>query len=164
MKVDEFLKKLDADFFVGVPDSQLKELCNHLMYNYGLDKEHHIIAANEGNCVAIAAGYHLSTGKIPVIYMQNSGEGNIINPVVSLTNSKVYSIPMIFIIGWRGKPGVHDEPQHVFQGEITLKLLEDIGIKYCVLSKELSEESVNKNVIELKKQLEYSICCGKKLF
>ena len=154
MNVEKFLKKLDVDFFVGVPDSQLKELCNHLMYNYGLDRAHHIIAANEGNCVAIAAGYYLSTGKIPVVYMQNSGEGNIINPVASLTSSKVYSIPIIFIVGWRGKPGVHDEPQHVFQGEITLKLLEDIGIKYCVLNNELNEESIDKNICELKKQLE----------
>lgn len=154
MNVEKFLEKLDADFFVGVPDSQLKELCNYLMYNYGLDKSHHIIAANEGNCVAIAAGYHLSTGKIPIVYMQNSGEGNIINPVASLTNSKVYSIPMIFIIGWRGKPGVHDEPQHIFQGEITLKLLDDIGVKYYVLSKKLDEESINKYVSEFKKYLE----------
>ena len=153
MKIEKFLKTIDADFFVGVPDSQLKELCNYLMHKYGLDKNHHIIAANEGNCVAIAAGYYLSTGKFPVVYMQNSGEGNIINPVASLTNSKVYSIPMIFVIGWRGKPGIHDEPQHAFQGEITLKLLEDIDIKYNVLNSEISEESAIRNINELMKRL-----------
>ena len=100
MKLD-FLKEFD--FFAGVPDSQLKSLCNYLMATYGISK-HHIIAANEGNAVALAAGYHLATGKIPVVYMQNSGEGNIINPVASLLNDKVYGIPCVFVIGWRGEP------------------------------------------------------------
>ena len=102
-----------ADFYTGVPDSQLKALCNYLMHTYGIDPKHHVIAANEGNCTALAAGYHLATGKVPVVYMQNSGEGNIINPVASLLNDKVYAIPMIFVIGWRGEPGIHDEPQHL---------------------------------------------------
>ena len=102
MKVEKFVEIVGSDFYTGVPDSQLKPLCNYLMMKYGINKEHHIIAANEGNCVAIAAGYHLATGKIPVVYMQNSGEGNIINPVASLLSGKVYAIPMIFIIGWRG--------------------------------------------------------------
>ena len=106
-----FLKEFD--FFVGVPDSQLRPLCDYLMEIYGVDSKHHIIAANEGNCVAIAAGYHLATGKVPVVYMQNSGEGNVVNPVASLLNEKVYGIPCVFIIGWRGEPGIHDEPQHV---------------------------------------------------
>lgn len=83
------------------------------MSTYGIDSKHYIIAANEGNCVALAAGYHLATGKVPVVYMQNSGEGNIINPVASLLNDKVYAIPTVFIIGWRGEPGLHDEPQHI---------------------------------------------------
>ena len=122
MKIEDFIKVLDADFYTGVPDSQLKPMCNYLMSRYGIDSKHHIIAANEGNCVAIAAGYHLATGKVPVVYMQNSGEGNIINPVASLLNEKVYAIPMVFVIGWRGEPGVHDEPQHIYQGEITIKL------------------------------------------
>ena len=106
MEVKQFVKVLNADFYTGVPDSQLKALCNYLMNKHGIDKNHHIIAANEGNAVAIAAGYHLATGKIPVVYMQNSGEGNIINPVASLLNDKVYAIPMIFVIGWRGQPGI----------------------------------------------------------
>ena len=81
MKVIDFVKILKSNFYTGVPDSQLKALCNYLMNTYGIDKSHHIIAANEGNCVGLAAGYHLATGKVPVVYMQNSGEGNIINPV-----------------------------------------------------------------------------------
>lgn len=136
MRVEDLVQIINADFFTGVPDSQLKALCNYLMDTYGIDPKHHVIAANEGNCVALAAGYHLSTGKIPVVYMQNSGEGNIINPVASLLNDKVYAIPMVFIIGWRGEPGVHDEPQHIYQGEVTLKLLEDMGIRSFVIGRD----------------------------
>jgi phosphonopyruvate decarboxylase len=135
MKVDKLFEILDADFYSGVPDSQLKALCDFLIDKYGIDPKHHLIAANEGNCVALAAGYNLATGKVPVVYMQNSGEGNIINPVASLINEKVYGIPMIFIIGWRGEPGVHDEPQHIYQGEVTIKLLEDMDIKAFVIDK-----------------------------
>lgn len=142
MKVEQFTEILGADFFTGVPDSQLKALCNHLMHVYGIDPRHHVIAANEGNCAALAAGYHLATGKVPVVYMQNSGEGNIINPVASLLHEKVYAIPMIFVIGWRGEPGIHDEPQHIYQGEVTLKLLEDMGIAAFVISKESTPEEV----------------------
>jgi phosphonopyruvate decarboxylase len=142
MKVEKLVKIIGADFYAGVPDSQLKALCNYLMNTYGIDQKHHIIAANEGNCVAIAAGYHLATGKIPVVYMQNSGEGNIINPVASLLNDKVYAIPMIFIIGWRGEPGIHDEPQHIYQGEVTLKLLEDMDINTFVIGNDTTEAEV----------------------
>lgn len=133
MKVEHFAQILGADFFTGVPDSQLKALCDYLMDQYGIDPAHHLIAANEGNCAALAAGYHLATGKVPVVYMQNSGEGNIINPVASLLDSHVYAIPVVFVIGWRGEPGVHDEPQHVYQGEVTLRLLEDMGIQHFVV-------------------------------
>ena len=142
MKVESLVNIIGADFYTGVPDSQLKALCNYLMDTYGIDQKHHIIAANEGNCTALAAGYHLATGKIPVVYMQNSGEGNIINPVASLLNDKVYAIPMIFIVGWRGEPGVHDEPQHIYQGEVTVKLLEDMDIKTFVLSKDTTEDEL----------------------
>lgn len=139
MNAEVFLKVLDADFYTGVPDSQLKALCNCLMATYGIDPKHHVIAANEGNCTALAAGYHLATGKTPVVYMQNSGEGNIINPVASLLNDKVYAIPAIFVVGWRGEPGVHDEPQHIYQGEVTVRLLEDMGIRTFILSKDTTE-------------------------
>lgn len=139
MKVESLIKALDADFFTGVPDSLLKPLCNYLMHTYGIDPHHHIIAANEGNCTALAAGYHMATGKVPVVYMQNSGEGNIINPVASLLNDKVYAIPVIFIVGWRGEPGVHDEPQHIYQGEVTRKLLDDMEIENSVITMDTTE-------------------------
>lgn len=154
MKVIDLVKTINSDFYTGVPDSQLKALCNYLMNTYGINKEHHVIAANEGNAVALAAGYHLATGKIPVVYMQNSGEGNIINPVASLLNDKVYGIPMIFIIGWRGEPGVHDEPQHIYQGEITLKLLDDMDIKYFVIDKETSIDEIIKIMKDFNEVLE----------
>lgn len=153
MKVEDLVDVLGADFYSGVPDSQLKALCNYLMNKYGIDSKHHIIASNEGNCAAIAAGYHLATGKVPVVYMQNSGEGNIINPVASLLNEKVYAIPTIFIIGWRGEPGVHDEPQHIYQGEITLKLLENMDIEYYVIDKDSSREDVASKMNEFKSLL-----------
>ncbi|MCM1367601.1 MAG: phosphonopyruvate decarboxylase [Roseburia sp.] len=142
MKVQTFVKLLGAEFFTGVPDSQLKALCDYLVKTYGTDGRHHIIAANEGNSAAIASGYHLATGKVPVVYMQNSGEGNIINPVASLMNDKVYAVPCIFVIGWRGEPNVHDEPQHIYQGEVTLKLLEDMDIAYTVLDKSTDENEL----------------------
>ncbi len=142
MKVETLIKIIGSDFYTGVPDSQLKSLCDYLMAEYGIDPKHHVIAANEGNCTALAAGYHLATGKVPVVYMQNSGEGNVINPAASLLNAKVYAIPVIFIIGWRGEPGVHDEPQHIYQGEVTLKLLEDMDIKPFVVGKDTTDGEV----------------------
>ncbi len=142
MQVESFVNTIGADFFTGVPDSQLRALCDYLMDKYGIDPKHHIIAANEGNSAALAAGHYLATGHCPIVYMQNSGEGNIVNPVASLLNQKVYAIPMIFIIGWRGEPGVHDEPQHIFQGEITLKLLEDIGIEYYIVGVDTTEKDI----------------------
>ena len=144
MKVEEFVAGVGADYYTGVPDSQLKALCNYLMATYGIDPKHHVIAANEGNCTALAAGYHLATGKVPVVYMQNSGEGNIINPVASLLNDKVYAIPVVFIVGWRGEPGIHDEPQHIYQGEVTVKLLEDMDIATFIIGKETTDEEVEK--------------------
>lgn len=146
MKLD-FLK--EYEFFTGIPDSQLKPLCNYLMDIYGISNSH-IIAANEGNAVALAAGYHLATGKTPVVYLQNSGIGNIINPVASLMNNKVYGIPCIFIVGWRGEPGIYDEPQHIFQGEVTVKLLEDIDIKTYIISKNTKGEEIKKKLAEWK--------------
>ena len=142
MKIEKLINIIESDYYVGVPDSQLKALCNYLMDRYGIDPNHHIIAANEGNAVGIAAGYHLATGKVPVVYMQNSGEGNVINPLASLLSNKVYAIPVIFIIGWRGEPGVHDEPQHIYQGEVTLKLLEDMNVKSFVIQKDTSDDEV----------------------
>lgn len=133
----ETLRGHDIDFYAGVPDSLLKNICAYIADN--IDDKHNIITANEGNAIGLAAGYHLATGKIPVVYMQNSGEGNIINPLASLTDKEVYRIPILLVIGWRGRPGVHDEPQHVKQGKVTLSLLETMGIDYQVLSKDENE-------------------------
>jgi len=130
----EMLKSYGINFFAGVPDSLLKNICAYIAEN--IDEKHNIITANEGGAVGIAAGYYLATSKIGVVYMQNSGEGNIINPLASLTDKEVYKIPLLLLIGWRGKPGVHDEPQHVKQGKVTLSLLETMGIRYEVLSKD----------------------------
>ncbi|SEQ15426.1 phosphonopyruvate decarboxylase [Butyrivibrio sp. TB] len=153
MDANVLLEQLDSDFFCGVPDSQLRTFVDALYSKYGVYNDHHIIAANEGNAVGIAAGYHLATGKIPVVYMQNSGEGNAINPIASLLNDKVYAIPMIFVIGWRGQPGVHDEPQHIYQGEITLKLLEVMGVEYCVVTQETTKEALIEQIEKFKMQL-----------
>ena len=153
MKVKNFVDIIGAEFYTGVPDSQLKALCNYLMDTYGIDPKHHIIAANEGNCTALAAGYHLATGKVPVVYMQNSGEGNVINPVASLLNDKVYAIPVIFVVGWRGEPGIHDEPQHIYQGEVTVKLLEDMDIKTFVIGKDTTEEELTSVMNDFNKVL-----------
>ena len=122
------------DFYAGVPDSLLKNLCAFITDH--ADAAHNIIAANEGGAMGLAAGHYLATGQIPVVYMQNSGEGNIINPLASLTDPDVYNIPVLLVIGWRGKPGVHDEPQHVKQGKVTTGLLNVMGIDYTLLSKE----------------------------
>lgn len=143
MKAETFLQKIGSEFYAGVPDSQLRALCDYLMDKYGMDGEHHISCANEGNAAALAAGYHLATGKIPVVYMQNSGEGNIINPVASLLSDEVYAIPIVFVIGWRGEPGVKDEPQHSYQGKVTLKLLEDMDIPSFVMDKDVTEEQLD---------------------
>ena len=128
------LKEYSIDFYAGVPDSLLKNICAYITDN--LPAEQNIIAANEGGAMGIAAGYHLATGKVPVVYMQNSGEGNIINPLASLTDKEVYNIPVLLLIGWRGCPGVKDEPQHVKQGKVTTGLLNVMGINYAILPKD----------------------------
>lgn len=148
------VKALDKfDFYTGVPDSLLKPLCDYLYDKYGITPNKHIIAANEGNCAALASGYHMATGKIPLVYMQNSGEGNIVNPVASLMNDNVYGIPCVFVIGWRGEPNVHDEPQHVFQGAITLKMLEVMDIDYFIIDKQTTEEQVDSQLNKWQKAL-----------
>lgn len=131
------LIKNGTDFFAGVPDSLLKNFCAYVTDNAPSEK--HIISANEGSATALACGYHMATGKIPMIYMQNSGEGNMVNPMLSLADRDVYSIPMLIVIGWRGEPGVHDEPQHVKQGKVTCDLLDAMKIPYEVLSENEAE-------------------------
>lgn len=128
------LKKQKISFFAGVPDSLLKELCACLTDS--IPAQDHIITANEGNAVALAAGYHLATGEAGMVYMQNSGLGNTVNPLTSLVDPAVYAIPVLLLIGWRGEPGVHDEPQHITQGAVTLAQLDALNIPYCVLPTE----------------------------
>lgn len=154
MKAETFLDVTGCEFFTGIPDSQLKGLCDYLMDTYGTDGGRHIIAANEGNCVALAAGYHLATGKVPLVYLQNSGEGNIINPAASLTSDDVYAVPVIFVVGWRGEPGVKDEPQHAFQGRVTLKLLEDMDIASFVVDPDVTEEKLRAVMNDFRKRLD----------
>lgn len=140
----DWLTARGVDFFAGVPDSLLKPVCFYLADHVG-DK--HVVAANEGGAVALACGYHLATGKVPLAYMQNSGQGNAINPMLSLADSDVYSIPMLLLIGWRGEPGTKDEPQHVKQGKVTVSLLEAMGIPWRVLDAE--PDAARRNVDEL---------------
>ncbi len=137
----DFIEKLRAggvEFFAGVPDSLLKNLCAYITDN--MAREKNIIAANEGGAVGLAAGYHLATGKTGCVYMQNSGEGNAVNPLLSLMDADVYKIPLLLIIGWRGEPGAHDEPQHVKQGKVTLSLLKTMGIPYSVLDENWEQQ------------------------
>jgi len=141
-------KKEDVDFFSGVPDSLLKNICSYIADN--TPSENHIIAANEGNALAIGVGYHLSTGKVPLIYMQNSGLGNVINPLLSLADQDVYSVPLLMMIGWRGEPGVKDEPQHKKQGRVTVALLEAMEIPYKVLT---ADSNIEEAEVTLKAML-----------
>src|SRR5436305_4918300 len=128
------LSKCNITFFTGVPDSVLKDICAYITDHTGCNR--HIITANEGNAVALAVGHYLSTGYAGLVYMQNSGLGNAVNPLTSLADPAIYSIPLLMLIGWRGEPGTKDEPQHIKQGKITLHLLETLGIPYSLLPQE----------------------------
>lgn len=146
----EKLRENGIDCFAGVPDSLLKNICAYITDH--CDAQHNIIAANEGAAVGIAAGHYLASGKPACVYMQNSGEGNIINPLASLTDEEVYNIPVLLLIGWRGRPGIHDEPQHVKQGKVTTGLLNVMGVNYEVLSKE--EDKAEKQIAKAIKALQ----------
>lgn len=128
----EALAAVGVNFLVGVPDTLLKEFCAYV--DAALPPDNHIIAANEGCAVALAAGHHLATGSVPVVYLQNSGLGNTLNPLLSLADPDVYSLPMVVVIGWRGEPGVKDEPQHFKQGRVTEALLTAMGYPFRVLN------------------------------
>lgn len=145
----EALREEGIDCFAGVPDSLLKNICAYITDHF--DAAHNIIAANEGAAVGLAAGHYLATGQPACVYMQNSGEGNIINPLASLTDQEVYNIPVLLLIGWRGRPGVHDEPQHVKQGKVTTGLLNVMSVNYEVLSKE--EDKAAKQIEKAAKAL-----------
>lgn len=124
------LKEFGVDFFTGVPDSLLKSFCAYVTDNCG---ENHVIAANEGGAIGLAAGHYLATGKPALVYMQNSGQGNAVNPLCSLADPDVYSIQMVLLVGWRGEPGGKDEPQHIKQGKVTVSLFKTLDIPTEVL-------------------------------
>jgi phosphonopyruvate decarboxylase len=138
------LNTLDVNFFAGVPDSLLKEFC--ACVSEKCEPDMHLITANEGAAVGLGIGYFLGTGNIPMIYLQNSGLGNIINPVLSLASEQVYGVPMLIMVGWRGEPGVKDEPQHIHQGRVMIDSLEGMNLPYVILAtneKEAIEQTQN---------------------
>ena len=149
------LKKNKSNFFTGVPDSILKELSYSLQSkNY----KNHIIATNEGSAVSLGIGKYLSTKQIPVIYMQNSGLSNALNPLISIAHEKVYSIPLILIIGWRGSPRLKDEPQHNVKGKITKQILTLLNIKYTILRTNSDLKKFDKQVKIAKKNNSIVAC------
>jgi phosphonopyruvate decarboxylase len=149
------LKKNKSDFFTGVPDSVLKELSTYLQSR---NKKKHIIATNEGSAVSIGIGHYLSTRKIPTVYMQNSGLSNALNPIISIAHQKVYSIPLILIIGWRGSPRVKDEPQHNVKGMITESILKLLNIKYTILRSNADLYKFDKQIKVAKKNNSIVAC------
>ena len=149
------LKRNKISFFTGVPDSVLKKFSS-VVDTYKSDR--HQIAVNEGSAVSLGIGYYLARKKIACVYMQNSGLGNAINPIISIAHKKVYSIPMILVIGWRGSPGSIDEPQHMVKGKITLKLLKLLDIDYCVINEKKDLKKFNKLIREAKKNNSIVAC------
>lgn len=142
------------DFFTGVPDSQLKGLCDTLYATCGVAGKQHIVAANEGNAIGLCAGHYLATGRPGLCYMQNSGLGNAVNPIASLMDGQVYGLPCLLVVGWRGEPGVKDEPQHVKQGQITLSQLELLDVPYMVLDKAMTEDDFDAAFAEIRAHLD----------
>jgi phosphonopyruvate decarboxylase len=153
----KFLNKKDINFFSGVPDSILKNFCDIIENN-----KNHYSSTNEGSAVSLGIGYYLSTKKIPCIYLQNSGLSNALNPLISIMHKKVYSIPSIFIIGWRGSPGIKDEPQHVVKGGITENILKSLNFKYIVLNDQRDFAKLSKLIDYSKKKLTPVFCLVKK--
>lgn len=144
MKVESFVAQIEnmgIDTLAGVPDSALKEFCDYINGEGGKQFKHYV-PANEGAAVGIAIGHFLATGKPACVYMQNSGLGNVVNPITSLANEEVYGIPMLLIIGWRGEPGTKDEPQHKFMGKVTESLLQVMDISYSIVDANTSEEEI----------------------
>ena len=160
----EKLRESGIDCYTGVPDSLLKNICAYITDHF--DAQHNIIAANEGAAVGLAAGHYLATGQPACVYLQNSGEGNIINPLASLTDQEVYNIPVLLLIGWRGRPGIHDEPQHIKQGKVTMGLLNTMGVNFDVLSKDedKAEKQIAKAVTALKNKEVYALVIEKDTF
>ena len=143
------LKKNNSDFYTGVPDSVLKELSYSLQKK---GKKNHIIATSEGSAVSLGIGHYLSTKPVPCIYMQNSGLSNALNPLISIAHEKVYSIPLILIIGWRGSPKIKDEPQHNVKGKITESILKLLNIKYTIIRSSIDLKKFDKQIKIAKKK------------
>ena len=156
----DVLQEDGIDFYTGVPDSFLKGLCDELYGKYGTESIHHIVAHNEGGAIGLCAGHFLATGRPALCYMQNSGLGNAVNPLASLMDSRVYGIPCLLVIGWRGEPGVKDEPQHVKQGEITTAQLDLLGIPWKILAADTTEEEFRNDYEELKQALQDGKCAA----
>ena len=148
------LKKNNSNFFTGVPDSVLKELSSSLQSK----NKNHIIATNEGSAVSLGIGHYLSTKEMPCIYMQNSGLSNALNPLISIAHKRVYSIPLILIIGWRGSPRIKDEPQHNVKGEITESILKLLNIKYTILRSNNDLNKFDKQIKIAKKKSSIVAC------
>lgn len=169
MKAQEFLNQisnLGIEVMAGVPDSTLKQFCDGVQLHG--EKFRHYVAANEGAAVGLAVGSYLSSRKPACVYMQNSGIGNIINPLASLAHDDVYGIPMLFVVGWRGEPGVKDEPQHVFQGKVTCELFQTMTVPYSVIDVQTTNEEMTEIFAKagehLKKNLQYAIIVKKGTF
>ncbi len=155
----DFLKDKNITFYSGVPDSLLKDFCAYIDDEF--PSNNHIIAANEGAAIGLAIGHHLSSGKIPLVYLQNSGLGNTVNPLLSLASEEVYSIPIMLLIGWRGEPGVKDEPQHIHQGRVTPDLLKTMGIPYTIIDSKMSQDQLMNSIldqIEICKNYKKPVC------
>lgn len=161
----EYLDSVGFNFYTGVPDSVLEPFCSYL--DFAKTRREHIIASNEGNAVALAAGNYLATEKLSIVYMQNSGFGNALNPLTSLTNEESYGIPMLVFIGWRGAPGVTDEPQHMLMGGILEQLLRLLNIRYVILSMDFekaAQQIDEMKYIALSKMIPAAILVGKDTF
>lgn len=149
------LKKNNINFFTGVPDSILKELSISLKNK---SKKNHIIATSEGSAVSIGIGHYLSSKNIPCVYMQNSGLSNALNPLISIAHKKVYSIPLVLVIGWRGSPKINDEPQHNVKGKITENILKLLQIKYTIIRSDTDLKKFNKLIISAKQKKSIVAC------
>lgn len=169
MKATDILKSIEAmgiEVITGVPDSTLKQFCDGVLCYNG--KLRHYVAVDEGGAVALGVGSYLASGKPACVYMQNSGIGNAVNPLVSLANTDVYGIPMLFVVGWRGEPGKKDEPQHAFQGKITCELFSTMDVDYSVIDSKTSLEELGEILgrahQEMKKNRQYAIIVKKGTF
>tara|TARA_B100000989_G_scaffold87695_1_gene63260 strand:- start:59001 stop:60128 length:1128 start_codon:yes stop_codon:yes gene_type:complete len=164
-KFFKFLKKNKIDFFTGIPDSVLKDFCNYLDLNF--NHKNHVISSNEGTAISLAAGYNLATKKVPLVYLQNSGFGNLLNPILSLLDESVYSIPCLVLMGWRGEPKKYDEPQHITQGKLTRGLIKLINKNFYIIKGKEKEDfkEIKKIIIKTKKESKpYFILAKKGMF